>query len=304
MISLNLPPGRYIIAVSGGVDSMVLLDMARRLRDVELIVAHVNHGIRIDAGEDETLVHHYAVSHNIKFVKTRINLGGAVSEEAARKARYQFLQHCRVKFNAAAIITAQHQDDLIETAIINLLRGTGWRGIAPFVATANVLRPLVGAPKKHLISYAKKHNVPWREDSTNANQNYLRNYVRLSLVPRLQQRDEQWRSKFLQLIRNQQQLRRTIELELNTILGKPAPAKHNELERYMLIMAPTTVGYELLQQLLRRTTGNSLPRPAAEKILLFAKAAKSGKLMPLGAHWQLRATTRRLIVEPTAVVVS
>lgn len=303
MLDVKLPKGKYVVAVSGGVDSMALLDILRRQKGLELVVAHVNHGIRPDAGEDEKLVHRYAMSHNIKFVSKAINLGPGASEEAARNARYAFLRQCRRRFKADFIVTAQHQDDLIETAVINLLRGTGWRGLAPFVATADVLRPLVDYQKSELINYATRNNVPWREDSTNLDTKYLRNYVRRDLLPRLEKQTPGFTNKLLRLVRNQQDLRRKIEQSLDELLqyGSGNPAN---IARHLLIMSPNDIAYELLQQACRRQTGASLTKPLAESALLFAKTGRPGKTMPLGAKNQLRLTARQLIVEPTRSVLS
>src|SRR2546428_6703449 len=114
MLDVSLPAGKYIAAVSGGVDSMVLLDMLRRLPEHDLVVAHVNHGLRNDADDDEKLVAHYSMSHNIRFVSTHLQLKGT-SEDEARRARFRFLRRCCKKFNAQAILLAHHQDDVIET---------------------------------------------------------------------------------------------------------------------------------------------------------------------------------------------
>jgi tRNA(Ile)-lysidine synthetase-like protein len=301
MVSVKLPKGKYVLAVSGGVDSMVLLDILRRQKDVELVVAHADHGIRSDSKEDKKLIHHYTTSHNIKLVSKRLNLGEGTSEEKARDARYGFLRHCRTRFKADYIVTAQHQDDLLETAVINLLRGTGWRGLAPFVMTNDVLRPLADYKKSQLLAYAKANNLQWREDSTNSDQNYLRNYVRLSLLPRLVKDDKQFKSKLLRLIRKQQLLRRKIENQLDELV---AHGSNSTCDRHALIMAPPEVAYEFLQHICKRATGASLTSPLATSALLFAKTAKPGKTMPLSADWQVRVTVRQLIVEPRPVMLS
>lgn len=303
MLNVKLPAGKYVVAVSGGVDSMVLLDVLRRLKGVELVVAHVNHGIRGDSDEDEKLVHHYSMSHNIQFVSSHLNLGENTSEEAARNARYKFLRQCRRQFMSKFIVTAQHQDDLIETAIINLLRGTGWRGLAPFVNKNDVLRPFLNYRKSDLIDYAKKHKVPWREDSTNQDQRYLRNYVRQSLLPRLEKSEPEFRTTLLRLVREQQVLRRTIQKELDELLSI-GPDKVQNVDRHQLIMAPPAVAYELLQHLVARATGASLLKAQAEAMLIFAKTAKAGKTMPIAKDWQARCTVRQLIVERRARVLS
>src|SRR5882724_12578395 len=110
-----IAPGRYIVAVSGGVDSMVLLDMLRRQPGLDVVVAHVDHGVRVDSHEDTTLVEHYATKYGLTCLVTQLKLGSGVSEETARVARYDFLQKCCKTQNAIGIITAHHQDDLIET---------------------------------------------------------------------------------------------------------------------------------------------------------------------------------------------
>lgn len=304
MLDVKLPGGKYVVAVSGGVDSMALLDILRRQADLDLVVAHVNHGIRDDSAEDQKLVHHYAMSHNIEFIHTEVRLSPSASEALARRVRYDFLQQCRSKYNALAIVTGQHQDDLVETAIINLLRGTGWRGLAALVHTPGIERPLINVRKSVLVQYAKDHKVPWREDSTNINQQYLRNYVRLSLIPRLQQHDPKWFEKLLRRVRKQQALRRTIEQELNSVVHYDAKKRSTGLQRHLLIMADITTAYELLQQAFRIATGNSVPRPLAESALLFARVAKIGKMMPLDNRWRISVTARQLIVEPRHPVIS
>ncbi|MGH7197111.1 MAG: tRNA lysidine(34) synthetase TilS [Candidatus Saccharimonadales bacterium] len=302
MKTVKLPAGRYIVAVSGGVDSMALLDMLRRQPDLELIAVHVNHGMRPDSGEDEKLVDTYSMSHNIKLVKAHLHLEANTSEATSRTARYSFLRLCRKKYNAKAIVTAHHQDDLIETAIINILRGTGWRGLAPFVDSADILRPLVEHTKNELTAYAKRHNVPWREDPTNVNQAYLRNYVRHRLVPRAEKNDREFKTKFLQLIRKQQILRRTITDEMELWHKRHVVTEKNRalISRYQLIMLPRPLAYELLQELLRKHCGNTLQRPLVERVLLFAKVARPGKVMPIGSTWQFRVDARTLIVEPSS----
>lgn len=287
----KIKPGRYIVAVSGGVDSMVLLDMLRRNEQLALVVAHVNHGVRDDAGADESLVAAFAQQYRLPYIATQLHLGSGASEEAARSARYDFLRRCCSKYKAAGIIMAHHQDDLIETALLAIMRGTGWRGIAPFVGKSDVLRPLITTPKWQLVAYARKHHIPWHEDSTNTDESYTRNYIRYTLMPMLDQKSDIWREVFLQHIREQQLLRRTIEVSL-TDLGMD-----HGLARYQLIMLPAEVAYEFFQQVLRHRTGNSLPRPLAEAALLFAKTAKPHKIMQLGNAWQLRTTLRSLIVE-------
>lgn len=302
---VKVPAGKYVIAVSGGVDSMALLDMLRRQTDLELVAAHVDHGIRGDSGEDEKLVRLFCMSHNILYTTKKLHLGARASEEMARKARYDFLQHCRIVHKADAILTAHHQDDLLETVIINLIRGTGWRGLSPF-NQAGILRPLLATTKKSLISYAKKHKIIWHEDSTNIDQRYLRNYVRYNLIPTMQKNEPQWREQLLRLIRKQMRLRRTIEQLLDDCQANfvSQVSRKTIVLRHIIIMLPQPVAYELMQATFRDQLGHSLVRELAEKVILFAKTALSSKRMPLDSNWQVRATKSELIVERRPAMIS
>ena len=296
MFNVKVARGTYIIAVSGGVDSMVLLDVLQRVSDVSVIVAHCNHGLRSDASTDEALVKEAAQKYNLPFVSTKLYLKNA-SEATARAARYAFLRECLKKHKADAIITAHHQDDLIETAIINLLRGTGWRGLAPFARASDVCRPLLHVQKQTLIDYAKKHGVAWREDSTNTDQAYLRNYVRHTLIPRLQT-DQQWRSTFLERILKQQTLATQIDAELAATLPSGGV-----LSRYLIIMLPKNTALEVLRAFLQNNIKHGATRPQAQAMLLFTKVALPHKIMPINQRWQLRATKSQLIVEPRSDMI-
>lgn len=296
----KLQPGKYIVAVSGGVDSMVLLDMLRRQSDLELIVVHVDHGIRDDSAHDAMFVRNYATQHSLLFMDTRLALGEHPSEEVARAARYKFLQQCSKKFNAQGIVLAHHQDDLIETALLAIIRGTGWRGIAPFTYNVVLLRPLLDTPKHMLIGYARSHAIDWREDPTNSDESYTRNYIRNTLIPMLDQKSDTWRDKFLQQIRKQQLLRLQTEHELTKWLDEHVQFNNNTatVRRYDVIMLPQREAYETFQQLMRRLAGNSLERKIAEAAVLFSKVARPKKVLQLNANWQLRAESANVIVEP------
>ncbi len=183
-MKIDMKPGTYVVAVSGGVDSMVLLDILAKLPKLKLIVAHFDHGIRPDSAKDRLLAQKTAKDYGLMFVYDNGNLGPNASEAVAREARYKFLNKVKKASGARAIITAHHQDDLIETAIINVMRGTHRRGLTS-LKSGQVIRPLISFPKSEILEYAKNHNVKWREDSTNQDTKYLRNYVRQKIMPAL-----------------------------------------------------------------------------------------------------------------------
>jgi len=190
-MDIELKSGRYVAAVSGGVDSMALLHILAQKRQssvishqssdrkkpktgdwrlttddstssLELVVAHFNHGIRDDSHEDEQLVAQVARQYGLQFEVGHGHLGPRTSEDKARQARYGFLREVKDKYQAEAIITAHHQDDLLETVVINLLRGTGARGLHPLRARVDLIRPLLAVSRKQIIDYAKKHHIKWR----------------------------------------------------------------------------------------------------------------------------------------------
>jgi len=282
---------------------MVLLDVARKLPDVRLIVAHINHGIRSDSSEDAALVRQTAMSHNLEYVETKLHLGEGASEEIARQARYDFLRHMREKYNATAILTAHHRDDLIETAVINMLRGTGWRGLSSLRSTGDVLRPLLAVTKAELEEYASRHSLSWRYDRTNSDLRYTRNRVRHTLLPAF--RPEQ-RQKLYEYIVRQNRLTDTIDRGVAEWIDRYCTVHESgvALPRYDMTMMSDDVAHEIIQSILRHQSGKSIPRPLVARALLFVKVAKPGKIFPINATWRLRALPREVIVERTPLVVS
>lgn len=282
---------------------MVLLDVVRQIPGVELVVAHVDHGVRTDSAEDAKLVEKFVMSHNLEYEVTKLGLGPDVSEEEARNKRYDVLRHLSKKYNARAILTAHHKDDIIETAIINMIRGTGWRGLSSLRSTGDIIRPFLSFTKAELAQYAEEHNVPWRHDSTNNDLRYLRNRVRLELLPNVSTESKE---KLYQYIVRQNELTELIDDEAmnwltdNKLLDSPVAS----LPRYELIMMPRNVAHELLQTVLRRKVGKSITRPLADRALLFVNVAKPHKTFPIDAKWQLRALPREVIVEEWPLVVS
>lgn len=279
---------RYIVAVSGGIDSVVLLDKLSR-DGKQLIVAHVDHGVRPDSAEDLRFVSSLAVQYGHQFVSTSLSLGTGASEDTARQARYEWLEAQRAKFAADAIVTAHHEDDVLETICINLTRSTGWRGLCSLRETAHVRRPLLGISKAEIITYALEHALEWHEDSTNDSMQYLRNRIRHVVIPKL---TKEQRHRLLELYQNQLALRYKIEIEARDLVQ--LFSNKDGISRYSLIMLDETLGAELLRDWL----GLSLERPRLRDLLWFAKVAKPGAKWSLDSKRFVAASQRRLIVLP------
>lgn len=242
----NIEPGKYVVAVSGGVDSVVLLHLLATERNnalcsmlyaPELIVAHFDHGIRKDSHKDAKLVKKLAKDYGLKFELGKARLGTEASEEIARNARYDFLRQIRNKNQADAIILAHHQDDLLETAVLNLIRKTNYRGLSSLQSTYELMRPMLGFNKKQILEYVKIHNLEWREDSTNSDEKYKRNYVRRVLMPNFtDEQKQQMIAKIEQVTKNRQK----IEQKLKDI------CKNKILDRNLLLHLPYDVAVEVL----------------------------------------------------------
>jgi tRNA(Ile)-lysidine synthetase-like protein len=283
-MDLQIAPGKYVIAVSGGVDSMVLLHLLAQLPHVELAVAHFDHGIREDSDEDRRLVEAAADALDLPFVSVRGNLGPRTSEAAARAARYHFLEQVRQEQGARAIVTAHHQDDMLETAIINMLRGTGPRGLSSLRSTDTIVRPLLHLTKDQLRAYARQHNIVWREDSTNADERYLRNYVRRVIVPRLTPAQRQ---DLLSRIHAAAELNTRIDALL------PSLEQADELPRSWFIGLPHAVSAEVLAAWLRGR-GATFDRRTINRLVIFAKTAVPGKRADIDKQYQLEISKNLL----------
>lgn len=189
-----LPKGAgLLLAVSGGLDSVVLLHLFRRLaraRDYRLAVGHVNHGLRgAESDADETFVAGLAEEAGLPFFSARLApdfYAGQNKQAAARKERYARLKRWVKEAQLDYLLTAHHADDAAETLLINLLRGAGPEGLGGMAWRNDLLvRPLLGFSRAELSAYAAAHELPWREDATNASDDYLRNRLRHQVLPLL-----------------------------------------------------------------------------------------------------------------------
>lgn len=288
------------MAVSGGVDSVVLLDMLVNghidLPDAEFVVAHFDHGIRENSADDARLVSELAQRYGLPVEIERVELGPDVSEEKARDERYKFLQKSRKKHKASHIITAHHRDDLIETAIFNLSRGTGWRGLASLKSTDGILRPLLYLTKEDLYSHARKHQLNWSEDITNQDEAYSRNYVRRSLIPKATSIDPTFKARMNDIISKVQFLQEEIDLQIKGIL---AQAKLDDdtyiLPRHKLVMWPNIVSLEIIRAIVIELDPDWHPTTLQLNLLLnYCKTSKPSKKYELSKRVRIDSLSNHL----------
>ncbi|GAC1369299.1 MAG: hypothetical protein NVSMB39_1010 [Candidatus Saccharimonadales bacterium] len=274
-------PGRYILAVSGGADSMVLLEVLARaadLRDYELIVAHFDHGIRADSRLDRDFVEAAAARYGLPFEVDEGKLGRA-SEAAARAARHAWLEELSGRRGVGAILTAHHQDDLLETSLLNLARGSGRLGLAPMGESATIIRPLINLTRAELRDYAEQAHVTWREDPTNADISNPRNLLRHRLLPAAA---AAWCESYLKLASNMARLNTFIAQNICAILNDYVCPEGYDFSRSFITSLSTAEREELLLAAARSLRpGLQLDRPLVTEIANFAATGRSGKYRPL-----------------------
>ena len=223
-----LPEGAYILcAVSGGADSMcmlAMLDELTRKGTIRIAAAHFDHGLRgAESDRDAEFVRNYCASHDIAYYfgagnvrdyaeKKKISI-----ETAARELRYDFLQKTAEKVVADRIATAHTADDNAETVLLNLIRGSGLKGLCGIPPVrGNIIRPILWMNRKQVMDYLKEHGIPHIEDSSNSELIYTRNKLRHSVIPLL----EQFNPRFLEAIFETSELIEEDETYLSSLADK------------------------------------------------------------------------------------
>jgi tRNA(Ile)-lysidine synthetase-like protein len=289
----KLEPGAYILAVSGGVDSVVLLDLLSHQPSLKLVVAHYDHGIRPDSAQDRCFVESLAAQYDLPFYYEEGNLGVKASEALARVKRYEFLRKVQFQTKSQAIVTAHHQDDRIETAILNMVRGTGRRGLSSLKSTKKMRRPLLNEAKTTIITYAKQHNLVWHEDNTNLSDVYLRNYVRHKITPKLSPKS---RKQLLEILDKTSEYNQKIDHLLDELLHKHA--RLNQLDRSWFIGLPYDVSCEVLLAWMRQLGVADIDRQQIERTTVLIKTLSHGKLIDVDAEFQLQIEPQALALIP------
>lgn len=184
-----------VLAVSGGSDSMALMWLFRVFFDGVIVVAHLEHGIRGNSSkEDAHFVQNHARNWGMLFELRQCNVlvmaqKSESIEMAARRIRYAFLEEVALKHNALGVALGHNREDVAETVLFNLLRGTGVRGAAGIPERRGLFfRPLISLSKQFLRGILKHRGLDWREDGTNLDSSYTRNFIRNELMPLIRER--------------------------------------------------------------------------------------------------------------------
>lgn len=190
---------KVVVAVSGGIDSIALLDVVAWLRDtkkIDVVAAHVNHRLRgKESDGDEQFVRRVCAGYGIPLFTERVLTKQIAKEtkrsvqETARDLRYSFFDTLQKSLDAGAVATAHNANDNAETILINLIRGSGVEGLGGIPLRRNqIVRPFLCVTRKEIERYAGKRKLRFRKDSSNTHVEYTRNYLRHTIIPRIEQR--------------------------------------------------------------------------------------------------------------------
>ncbi len=217
----NLPflkEKKLLLAVSGGLDSMVLVQLLQQL-DYDISIAHCNFNLRGEESDgDEDLITTYAKDNNLKIFVTRFDTALFASDNklsiqvAARQLRYMWFDELLLENSLDHLLTAHHLDDSLETFLINFTRGTGLEGLTGIPQqNGKIVRPLLPFTRNEILAYAEENDIQWREDSSNASDKYLRNKLRHDIVPVLKALNPSFANSFLQTLENLRQAQSLVE---------------------------------------------------------------------------------------------
>lgn len=199
-----------IVGVSGGPDSMCLLNLlmeARKSLDIKIVCAHVNHNVRAESSEEKIFVEKYCQKNNIIFEFMKIEeYGDDNFHNEARSKRYSYFGSLIKKYGARYLFMAHHGDDLIETILMRIVRGSTLKGYSGFSKVVNmgeyvILRPLIDVTKESIYNYDKKNKIPFVLDKSNEKDVYTRNRFRKYIVPEFKKEDPNVHQKFYKFSR-------------------------------------------------------------------------------------------------------
>jgi tRNA(Ile)-lysidine synthase len=303
--------GRALLAVSGGPDSVALLDLFAAVApafDLELVVAHVDHGIAPESGEVARQVARLAEHYGVPCRAVRLELGSDTSETRARRARYRALRELQREADGRYLVTAHHADDQTETVLYRLLRGTGMAGLAgiPARGARGLVRPLLPFRRRELETWLDEREVDAalrgavHRDPANLDERHDRSWVRHRLLPLVRERfgsvAEKRLSDVARHASSERQawaaaLRTLPELELR-VSGRVAEVARVPLARY-----DNTLSEALLRALAREVGCVLGPRRSA-RLLAFVCSSASGRVMQLGSSWVAELSFDRVRIAP------
>lgn len=225
----QLKAGDYVvIGLSGGPDSMALLNhllQFKNIVNIEIVAAHVHHNLRKESDEEALIVKKYCEDNDVIFEMTKLEYNQKFTESIGHEKRYDFFSKIINKYHAKYLFTAHHGDDLIETILMRLVRGSTLKGYAGFKKIVkrknyNILRPLIEYSKEEIIKYVNDNNIPYVIDNSNTNIEYTRNRYRKYILPFLKSENSNVHLKFLQFSSTLNECSSYIEEQVDKVYEK------------------------------------------------------------------------------------
>lgn len=292
---------RLVVAVSGGPDSLALLHLlhqTRGLHQLELVVAHADHGIHPDSALVARRVAEAGARLGLPVVTGRLGLGAAATETTAREARHRWLESVRRDQGADAIVLAHHSDDQIETVLLRVLAGSGPAGLAGMEPRrGRLLRPLLAFSRAELVEWLAARGVESWTDPANTDPRHARSWIRTELLPLLVRRDPAVSERILRLARQAADDRRGWEEALGALPGLDLQTEGGRLsvDALALVRLDPALGISLLRAAARRL-GFVLGARRAAAVTALLRRGGSGRRVELGNGWQAELAFGRLIV--------
>jgi tRNA(Ile)-lysidine synthase len=299
-------PGTVLVAVSGGPDSVALLDLLASLPGgPRLVVAHVDHGIQEGSEAVAASVRRLAQRYDVPCECGSLALGARTSETTARRARYAWLEEARARLGADWLVTAHHRDDQVETILLRALRGSAPAGLAGIAARTRrgLVRPLLPFTREELAGYLRERGLAAHDDPANRDPRHLRSWLRHAILPRLEARlGPRFRGDVARLGNAAARDRRAWDAVLDRLPGLDlrSAAGSCDVARAGLREYDDALGVAVLRAAARRV-GLVLGPRRARRLLALAQRP-SGRRLELGAGWLAEVAFDRLrIYRPAAV---
>lgn len=297
--ALSLDSTPALVAVSGGPDSLALLDLLVQTRDhhrLPLIVAHVDHGVATESGAVAKRVRADAGRYELPYVVTTLALGAGVSETVAREHRYRSLERMRLAHGAGYIMLGHSLDDQVETVLMRVLHGSGPAGLAGMAPMAgSLVRPLLPFRRNELAQYLLERGIEWWDDPANRELRHVRSWLRTEVMPGIEARLPDLVRDMTSLAHQAAENRAAWDALLDVLPG----VQWQEDSDGGSVAAAVLAGYDsvlaaAVVQAIARRVGCPLGLTRAAKVVDFARRGRSGAILELPRGWRVEAAFERL----------
>jgi tRNA(Ile)-lysidine synthase len=297
----TLPRVRYLLAVSGGRDSMVLLDAFARLRSDAVAAATFDHGTGPAAKKAALLVELEGSRRSVPVVSGRRSNAVDSGEAAWRAARWEFLAGWASELSAT-VVTAHTRDDQLETVVMRVLRDprhTSARGMAAMYARSAVARPLLDVARADVAAYAEAFHVRYIDDPSNVDRTHLRNRVRLDLLPALERAHPGFGDEMIAVARDAAAWRESVERVVDTFGAKVLPPLVVPADALADLPADALA---ILWPAIAARAGIALDWRGTERLVAFTRTGRPGGKIPLSGGAEVGRTATTFVVRASAAV--